>query len=257
MNEIVNYKRTQLRTRKREAPYPVLMAKASNMPPPRDFIATIEAVQGRHALIAELKKASPSKGLIRDDFDPVKLARAYMNGGAACLSVLTEDKWFQGSDEHLTTVRAAVNLPILRKDFIVDPYQVVESRVMGADCILLIMAALNPFEARDLEMLAIEQGLAVLIEVHDEAELEQALKMKSRLIGINNRNLKTLAVDLATTERLAPMVPRNRLVISESGLTHIDDLDRLAAAGAKAFLVGETLMREEDVGTATRSLIGG
>ncbi|MHB9878325.1 indole-3-glycerol phosphate synthase TrpC [Pacificimonas sp. ICDLI1SI03] len=256
LKEIIAYKREQLIARKTAVPQAILEAKAATIHPPRGFIAALEAVSGRHALIAELKKASPSKGLIREDFEPAKLARAYVNGGAACLSVLTEDKWFQGSDEILRTVRGGVDLPILRKDFIVDPYQVIESREMGADAILLIMAALNRYEARDLEMLAREQGMDVLVEVHNEEELELALRLKSRLIGINNRNLKTLEVDLSTTERLAPLVPADRLIVAESGLARIDDLDRLANAGAKAFLVGETLMRQDDVTAATRRLIG-
>ncbi|MGB3723957.1 MAG: indole-3-glycerol phosphate synthase TrpC [Pacificimonas sp.] len=254
--KIVAHKREILKARKREMPQPVLEAKASGMAPARGFAAALDAVQGRHALIAEIKRASPSKGLIREDFDPVKLARAYVNGGAACLSVLTEEKWFEGADKYLTAVRSAIHLPVLRKDFIVDPYQIAESRVLGADAILLIMAALNRYEARDLELMAIDQGLEVLIEVHDEAELEKALKLRSPLIGINNRNLKTLEVDLTTTERLAGQVPKDRIVVAESGLASIDDLDRLSSAGARAFLVGETLMREDDVGAATRSLIG-
>ncbi len=254
--KIVAHKREILKVRKREMPLPVLEAKAAGMAPARSFSAALDAVQGRHALIAEIKRASPSKGLIREDFEPVKLARAYVNGGAACLSVLTEEKWFEGADEYLTAVRGAVHLPVLRKDFIVDPYQIAESRVLGADAILLIMAALNRYEARDLELMAIDQGLEVLIEVHDERELEQALKLRSPLIGINNRNLKTLDVDLATTAKLTPLVPKDRIVIAESGLSSIADLDRLSAVGARAFLVGETLMREDDVGAATRALIG-
>ena len=255
--KIVAHKRSVYDARKTSAPLPVLEAKAADMAPPRDFAAALRAVQGRHALIAEIKKASPSKGLIREDFEPAKLARAYMNGGAACLSVLTEERWFQGSDDDLAAVRGAVRLPILRKDFIVDAYQIVESRVLGADAILLIMAALNRYEARDLELLARQMGLSVLVEVHDEGDLDAALTLGSSLIGINNRNLKTLTVDLATTERLAAKVPSDRLLVAESGLSSRDDLDRLAAAGAGAFLVGETLMREDDTAAATRALIGG
>ncbi|MGB7405853.1 MAG: indole-3-glycerol phosphate synthase TrpC [Pacificimonas sp.] len=257
LSEIIAHKRTIYQERKRAVPLPMLEARTATMNAPKDFVAALRAVKGKHPLIAEIKRASPSKGRIRDDFEPVPLARAYMNGGAACLSVLTEEKWFEGDDAYVTAVANAVPLPVLRKDFIVDPYQVVEARAIGADAILLIMAALNRYEARDLELIAMDLGLAVLIEVHDEAELEIALRLRSPMIGINNRNLKTLNVDLATTERLAASVPADRLLIAESGLSSREDLDRLSTAGAGAFLVGETLMREEDVALATRTLIGG
>lgn len=226
---------------------------------PRGFAAALRRVQaeGGLALIAEIKRASPSKGLICEDFDPPSLARAYAGGGAACLSVLTDAPFFGGADEHLRAARDAVALPALRKDFMLDPYQVVEARVLGADAILLIVAALDDALAAELHAVARELGMDVLVEVHDRPELERALRLEGEyLVGINNRNLKTLSVDLAITEELAPGVPAGRLVVAESGLASHDDLIRMRSAGAAAFLIGERLMLEADVGGATRRLLG-
>lgn len=226
---------------------------------PRGFGAALKerTGQGRFALITEIKKASPSGGLIRADFDAPALARSYAAGGATCLSVLTEGPHFQGSDRDLVGARGAVRLPVLRKDFIVDPWQVYESRAMGADCILLIMAALSNDEARELEEAARSLDMDVLAEAHDELELERALGLQTQLIGINNRNLKTLRTDLATTERLAPLVPCDRFLIAESGIRDNADLQRLAKAGSLCFLIGEGLMRQPDVEAAVRRLLDG
>lgn len=235
-----------------------LREKISGMPPTRGFIAAInkKISAGKNALIAEVKKASPSKGVIRENFDPAAIAGAYEKGGATCVSVLTDRPYFQGRDEYINIVRRECKLPILRKDFMLDPYQVVEARALGADCILLIMAALSDDIAMELENEAVALGMDVLIEVHDEKELERALKLKSMMIGINNRNLKTMKVDLAVTEKLAPLIPSPRTVVCESGIyTHEDIIRMNENARTRAFLVGETLMKQEDIEAATRKLL--
>ncbi|MGF1456143.1 MAG: indole-3-glycerol phosphate synthase TrpC [Alphaproteobacteria bacterium] len=258
LDKIAAYKREEIRERMAERPRAEVEAAARGAPTVRDFRAAMDRAlaRGPYAVIAEIKKASPSKGLIRADFDPPALARAYGAGGAACLSVLTDGPSFQGADAFLVAAREAVDLPVLRKDFLFEPYQVAEARALGADCILIIMAAVTDGEAAALERTAFAWGMDVLIEVHDEGELERALRLASPLIGINNRNLKTFETRLETTERLAPLVPGDRIVIAESGLGTQEDLARLARIGVRRFLVGESLMRQADVTAALRTLMG-
>ncbi len=244
----------EIARRKSARPLAEVEAAARAAPPVRGFADALVEGSGP-SLIAEIKKASPSAGLIRADFDPATLARAYAAGGARCLSVLTDGPYFQGCDEYLVAARGAVSLPVLRKDFMLDPYQAPESRALGADCILIIMAALADDMARALADAAAEWGMDALVEVHDEAELTRALALPCRLIGINNRDLKTLATDLAVTERLAALVPADRILVAESGIAGPADIARLTAAGARAFLVGAALMAQDDVEAATRALL--
>lgn len=259
LNKICTDKLELIKARKAVASENTLLAHAKSALPTRGFLRAIQAKTDlkQIALIAEIKKASPSKGVIRADFDPVAIAQAYESAGASCLSVLTDTPYFQGEDYYLTEARAAVSLPVLRKDFMLDPYQVVEARALGADCILLIMAALEDAQASELEEAARSLGMDVLVEVHNQEELERALMLKTPLLGINNRNLKTLEISLSVTEKLSLLVPETHILVCESGIHSHADILSMHQHNAYAFLVGESLMKQQDIGTATRLLLQG
>lgn len=256
--QIIAHKRSEVAARKTVRIARELALIARETPEPRGFAKALDAAAADgFALIAEVKKASPSKGVIREDFHPRDAAIAYANGGAACLSVLTDEEFFKGHDDYLRIARGAVSVPALRKDFTIDPWQVAEARAIGADAVLLILAAVDDDMAKAIEAEAIDFGLDLIIEVHDEAEMERALQLQSPLIGINNRNLKTFETDLATSERLVAMIPDDRVAIAESGVNTHADLERLSAHGIRRFLVGESLMRQPDIEAATRALLHG
>ena len=256
LDKIKAYKLEEIATDKAAKPIETIEAEAKSAPPVRGFSSALHtAIREGYGLIAEVKKASPSKGLIREDFDPAALASAYAEGGAACLSILTDSPSFQGSKDYLVQARGACDLPILRKDFMYDPYQVAEARALGADCILIILASVSDVQAAELEAVASDWGMDALIEVHDVAELERAGLLKSDLIGINNRNLKTFETTLDTTRSLSKLTPADRLIVSESGLSTPDDLADIARYGVRCFLIGESLMRQDDVSAATRTLL--
>jgi len=254
LERILAAKRAEVATARKKLPEEEMRRRAGAAPAVRDFVGALRAK--RPAVIAEIKRASPSKGLLRADFDPAVIARSYEKGGAACMSVLTDREFFQGAAEHLVVARAACALPALRKDFLIEPYQVFESRALGADCVLLIAACLEDKEMLALEALARTLGMAVLVEVHDRPELDRALKLETPLVGINNRNLRTFETRLETTLDLLPRVPKDRIVVTESGILSRDDVARLRASGVHTFLVGEAFMRAPDPGDALRALFG-
>ena len=257
LEEICAFKREEVAARKAQTPYADLIHAQDRQTAPRGFEAALrEKAQTEFALIAEIKKASPSKGLIRENFRPAEHAFAYAEGGAACLSVLTDENYFQGHADYLVEARSAVDLPVLRKDFMVDEWQIEEARALGADAVLLIVAALIDADLRLFEKAARALGMDVLVEVHDAEELQRALTLETRLIGVNNRDLRSFTTDLATTERLVADLPDDVLLVSESGITTHDDCLRLAQSGVRSFLVGESLMRQEDLAFATRQLLG-